>query len=115
MSFYFIYIDRERINKVCFLFICNKCGKCCDSRISKRSCCACRVNARLDRDETFRVTKVVKDHEHELFPDLSRLMPAHRYVCNAQLPSMVELRTETEMPHYNHSFIKIDTENIHLY
>lgn len=66
------------------LLVCDKGEKPRDRNNTKRSEYPVRVNVILDTYEFWRVGKVVTEHEHEheLFPTMSRLMAAYRHVHN---------------------------------
>lgn len=61
---------------------CDKNGKPRDRMSSKISGCRARVNVVLEDDGSYRIRKVVNEHDHELFPIMTMFMPAHRHIPN---------------------------------
>ncbi|XP_059310329.1 protein FAR1-RELATED SEQUENCE 8-like [Lycium ferocissimum] len=65
------------------VFACDKRGKVKRYKQSKKIKCKAQINDILLHDGSWRVNKLVGDHNHPLDPKLSRFMPSHRDVSNS--------------------------------
>ncbi|OIT19713.1 protein far1-related sequence 5 [Nicotiana attenuata] len=57
---------------------CDRSRKPRNKHVTKRKNCRARINGILEENGSWRVSKVVKKHNHQLEPALSRLMAGHR-------------------------------------
>ncbi|XP_019236882.1 PREDICTED: protein FAR-RED IMPAIRED RESPONSE 1-like [Nicotiana attenuata] len=57
---------------------CDRSRKPSNKHVTKKRNCRARINGILEEDGSWRVSKVVKKHNHQLEPALSRLMAGHR-------------------------------------
>ncbi|KAH6788003.1 hypothetical protein C2S52_007555 [Perilla frutescens var. hirtella] len=62
------------------LFVCSKFGKPMSQSASKKVMCKARINAKSVMNGSWVVTKMCSDHNHDLNPFYSILMPAHRSI-----------------------------------
>ncbi|KAL8524566.1 hypothetical protein ACS0TY_014240 [Phlomoides rotata] len=60
------------------LIVCDKVGTSKANKSSKKIDCKARLNAKKLDDESWIVTKMVNEHNHEIDPSFSPLMAAHR-------------------------------------
>ncbi|KAH6762419.1 hypothetical protein C2S52_019852 [Perilla frutescens var. hirtella] len=59
-------------------FVCSKAGKRNSRLLSKKTDCEARLNAKKLTDGSWVVGKIISEHNHDLDPSYSILMPAHR-------------------------------------
>ncbi|KAH6762329.1 hypothetical protein C2S52_019762 [Perilla frutescens var. hirtella] len=62
------------------LFVCSKFGKPTSQSASKKVMCKARINAKRVMNGSWVVTKMCSDHNHDLDPSYSILMPSHRSI-----------------------------------
>ncbi|KAL8551928.1 hypothetical protein ACS0TY_000829 [Phlomoides rotata] len=72
------------------LIVCDKTGTSKANKSSKKIDCKARLNAKKLDDESWIVTKMVNEHNHEIDPSFSPLMAAHR-----QLHIHIRMQLET--------------------